>query len=152
MPIVFVVVHGNANNCPVNVLARNPKLWHTWKSTWFSQYSSGDKHEFSFIQAIRFIGAFAAILAALFKFSAEWFSLVLAILGILVGLFGVASDKAKTFVILYFGLTLTYSALNGFPFIGEYITTIVAAFLTFLTPVVFTATIFGAYKFFTAEE
>ncbi len=94
------------------------------------------------------IGALVAIVAALFKFSAEWLSIILAILGIFVGLFGVSSDKAKALVILYFGLTLTFNTLSGFPYIGEYITTIVAAFLTFMTPVVFTATLYGSYKFF----
>jgi len=98
------------------------------------------------------IGSLVAILAALFKFSAEWLSIVLAILGIFVGLFGIASDKAKALVILYFGLTLTFNTLSGFPYIGEYITTIVAAFLTFMTPVVFTATLFGAYKYFAQSE
>jgi hypothetical protein len=98
------------------------------------------------------LGTLVAIVAALSKFSAEWLSILLALLGIMVGLFGVASDKAKGLVILYFGLTLTYNALGGFPFVGEYITIIVAAFLTFMTPVVFTATLYGAYKFFSSAE
>ena len=98
------------------------------------------------------IGVLAAIIAALFKFSAEWLSITLAILAIFVGLFGTASDDAKTLVILYFGLTLTYSALNSLPLIGEYISTIIVAFLTFITPVVLTATLYGAYKFFRSAE
>ena len=85
------------------------------------------------------IGLAVAIIAALVGFSNQWLSLVLMIVGVLVGLFVPPTGSLKEAVIRYLGLTLVAGALNSFIAIGPFITAIVEAVVAFLGPVLLTA-------------
>ena len=100
-----------------------------------------------------FIGAaFAAISALIGLYgqqqTPEWANWVIILLGVYVGLFGVASDHVKALILLYLGLGLTHTSLRSLFMIGDPITAILQAYLGFLGPVVLTATLLGAYKYF----
>jgi len=85
------------------------------------------------------IGLAVAIIAALVGFSNQWLSLVLMVVGVLVGLFVAPTGSLTDAVIRYLGLTLVAGALNSFIGIGTFITAIVGAVVTFLGPVLLTA-------------
>lgn len=85
------------------------------------------------------IGLVVAILAALFGFSNQWLTLVLMVVGILVGLWVTPTDSLKAAIIRYVGLTFVAGALDGFIAVGPYITAIVNAVVGFLGPVLLTA-------------
>ena len=83
-------------------------------------------------------GLLVAILAALFSFSADWLSIVLALAGIFVGIFFTDTDDLTNFAIRYLALGAVYASLDAFPAIGEYITSIFGAAFMFLGPVLLT--------------
>jgi hypothetical protein len=85
------------------------------------------------------IGLLVAILAALITaLDFEWLSWVLMIVGVLVGIFYTDPKKVKGFVLRYVGLYYVHDALGAFPGIGEYLTGIFYAVLTFLGPILLT--------------
>jgi uncharacterized membrane protein len=83
-------------------------------------------------------GLLVAILAALFSFSADWLSIVLALAGIFVGIFFTDTDDLTNFAIRYLALGAVYASLDAFPAIGEFITSIFGAAFMFLGPVLLT--------------
>lgn len=80
--------------------------------------------------------------------TAAWSIWVVALLGIFVGVFGKGVEKATKLVILYLGLTVTYQALFGLDFVGEYITKFLGNMLTYTAPLVLTVICYKFFKMF----
>jgi len=94
------------------------------------------------------IGLIIAVLAGLFL-QAGWVAWVLAILGVLVGLFNVTEAETQNFLLAAIGLTVSASALNNLPIIGGIIASILAyivAFAVGATIVVALLTLFKTAK------
>ena len=92
------------------------------------------------------VGLGLAIVAALVDFSPDWLPLVLLALGILVGLFEADTDKVVDYGVRYLTLALLFEALNEFPVVGTYITTIAGAMLAFFGPIILTVLLAFNYK------
>ena len=92
------------------------------------------------------IGIGIAIVAALVGFSPSWLALVLAILGVLHGLFGADTDKIVDYGVRYLTLAVVAGALNAFPIAGTYITAIAGAMLDFFGPIILTVLLAFNYK------
>ena len=92
------------------------------------------------------VGIGVAIVAALVGFSPPWLALVLVILGILHGLFGADTDKTVEYGVRYLTLVVVAGALNAFPIVGSYITTIAGAMLDFFGPIILTVLLAFNYK------
>lgn len=92
------------------------------------------------------------LFALLFTFidapTASWAFWIVALLGIFVGVFGRGVEKATKIVILYLGLSVTYQALFGLDFIGEYITTFLGNMLAYTAPLVLTIICYKFFKLF----
>jgi hypothetical protein len=77
------------------------------------------------------IGLVIAVVAGIF-FQAVWVVWVLAILGVIVGFLNVAETDTQGFLLAAIALTLSATALNTIPLVGEFIKNIlgyVAAFV-----------------------
>ena len=92
------------------------------------------------------IGLLAVIVAALFGFSAEWFGLVVIILAVLAGLFLANTDELTNYGVRYLTLFAVSLALDAFPFLGTYVTTIVDAMLGFFGPILLTVLLVFQFK------
>jgi hypothetical protein len=84
------------------------------------------------------VGLLVAILAALFKFSADWLTWILMLAGILVGIFFMDSADVMNLGIRYLVLAAVAAALDSLIGVGPYLTTIFQAVVGFLGPVVLT--------------
>jgi len=84
------------------------------------------------------IGLLVAILAALFKFSADWLTWILMLAGILVGIFFMDSADIMNQGIRYLVLVAVASALDSLIGVGSYLTAIFQAVVGFLGPVLLT--------------
>ena len=93
-----------------------------------------------------FIGLLVAVLAGLFGFSAEWLTWILMLVGVLVGVFYVETSDVVNFAIRYLALYAVAGALDGFVFVGPYITGIFTAVVGFLGPVLLTAIAYGFFQ------
>ena len=92
------------------------------------------------------VGIGVAIVAALVGFSPPWLALVLATLGILTGLFEADTDKIVDYGVRYLTLVVVAGALNAYPVVGSYITTIAGAMLGFFGPIILTVLLAFNYK------
>jgi hypothetical protein len=77
-------------------------------------------------------GLVIAILAGLF-FNFGWVTWVLAVLGLVVGLLNVTSAETQGFLLASIAFALSATALQGVPFIGEYLTSILAYVVAFVS-------------------
>lgn len=84
------------------------------------------------------IGLLVAIVAALFKFSPDWLTWVLMLVGILVGIFYTNSADIVNQGIRYLVLVAVAASLDKLLAVGTYLTTIFTAVVGFLGPVVLT--------------
>jgi hypothetical protein len=84
------------------------------------------------------IGLLAAIVAALVKFEAGWFSSLLILAGVLVGIFYFDSDDLVNQGIRYLVLVAAYMAFDKFIAVGPYLTGIFVAVVGFLGPILLT--------------
>jgi hypothetical protein len=71
------------------------------------------------------VGLVLSIIAGLF-FQAAWVVWVLALLGVVVGLLNVTGKETQGFLIAAIAFTVAATALNGIPFIGGLITSILS--------------------------
>jgi len=92
------------------------------------------------------VGIGVAIVSALVDFSPDWLALVLVALGILTGLFEADTDKVVDYGVRYLTLVVVAGALNEFPVVGTYITTIAGAMLGFFGPIILTVLLAFNYK------
>ena len=92
------------------------------------------------------IGLAVAILASLFGFSADWLTWILMLVGVLAGIFAADTDDLTNFAIRYLALFAVASALDGFIFVGPYITAIFTAVVGFLGPVLLTTLVIWFIK------
>ena len=92
------------------------------------------------------VGLGVAIVAALVDFSPDWLALVLATLGILAGLFEADTDKVVDYGVRFLTLVVVAGALNAYPVVGSYITTIAGAMLAFFGPIILTVLLAFNYK------
>jgi hypothetical protein len=77
------------------------------------------------------VGLVLAILAGLF-FQVAWLVWVLAILGVIVGILYITTEETQSFLLAAVAITLSATALNTIPLIGEFLKNIlgfVAAFV-----------------------
>jgi zinc transporter ZupT len=77
------------------------------------------------------IGLILAVLAGLF-FDAAWVFWVLAVFGVVVGLFNVTTAETQNFLLASIALTISASALNGIPLVGGIIANILAYVVAFV--------------------
>lgn len=80
--------------------------------------------------------------------SPAWMIWIVALLGIFVGVFGKGVEKATDIVILYLGISVTYTALMGLDFIGEYITRFLGNMLQYTGALVLTIVCYKFFKLF----
>jgi len=79
-------------------------------------------------------GLVISVLAAFLDFS--WFSLVLVVLGLVVGFLNVSAGEAQGFLIAAIALTISASAVQGLPLVGELVTNILAGVVVFVAPAI----------------
>ena len=91
-------------------------------------------------------GLLVAIVAALASFSAPWLGTLIGVLAVLAGLFYMDSNEVTNYSIRYIGLLAVATALNSFPAVGPYVTTIATAMLGFFGPIVLTVFLVFNYK------
>jgi len=84
------------------------------------------------------VGLVIVIVAALFKFQYDWLSIIIAVLAILTGLFLGDTKELTNYGVRYMALALVAGTLTEFPFLGEYITAIAQAMVSFFGPIVLT--------------
>jgi hypothetical protein len=78
------------------------------------------------------VGLVIAVLAGLF-YQPDWAVWVLAILGVIVGLLNITAEETRGFLIASIALTLSATALNTIPVVGDafsYILPFVVAFVS----------------------
>ena len=92
------------------------------------------------------IGLLVAIVTALINYSASWLGLVLIILAILTGLFLGDTDELTNYGVRYLALFAVAAALDAFPFVGPYVTTIAQAMLGFFGPIILTVLFMFNFK------
>lgn len=85
------------------------------------------------------IGLLVAAILGLLGFSASWLTLILALVGILAGIFYVDSEDIVSIGIRYLVLGAVYGVLDGIPLVGPYLTGLFGGVFAFLGPVVLTA-------------
>ena len=84
------------------------------------------------------VGVTVAVVAALFSYSADWLGIVLIILAVLTGLFLADTKELTNYGVRYVTLFAAVAALDAFPFLGPYVTTVAGAMLAFFGPIVLT--------------
>lgn len=90
------------------------------------------------------LGLVIAVIGA-FGITQSWFAWVLAILGVIVGLLNVSAEEARGFLIAGIALLLSATALNGIPYLGGYITTIMSNLTIFLAAAIFVVAIISVF-------
>ncbi len=91
-------------------------------------------------------GLVVAIVAALASFSAPWLGSLIGVLAVIAGLFYMDSSEVTNYGIRFIGLLAVATALNSFPVVGPYVTTIAKAMLGFFAPTVLTVFLVFNYK------
>lgn len=91
-------------------------------------------------------GILVASVAGAVGFQNNILSIVLALIGILAGLFYFDSSDLMNFGLRYLIVTAAAGALSAFPAVGGYITGFFTAFAAFLGPVVLTMAIMFFWK------
>jgi hypothetical protein len=84
------------------------------------------------------IGLVLAIVTALVSYTADWLSWVLAILAILTGLFLGDPKELTNYGVRYLTLFAVAAALDAFPGVGPYVTSIAQAMVAFFGPIILT--------------
>jgi hypothetical protein len=84
------------------------------------------------------IGLLVAVIASLASFSAPWFTSLLIVVGVLVGIFYFDSNDVLNLGIRFVALTVTAVSLDKFVKIGPYLTAIFMAAVHFIGPAVLT--------------
>ena len=84
------------------------------------------------------IGMLVAIVAALAKFSPDWLTWLLILVGILVGIFYTDSADVVNQGIRYLVLAAVAASMDKLLAVGTYLTTIFTAVVVFLGPIVLT--------------
>jgi uncharacterized membrane protein len=99
------------------------------------------------------IGLLVAIVAALVNFSAGWFTSLLILVAVLVGIFYFDSDDVVNLGIRFVVLTVVAGSLDKFLGIGSYLTAIFMAAVGFIGPAVLTVlVVFFVKKYFLGQE
>jgi hypothetical protein len=100
-----------------------------------------------------FLGLLVAAVVGLLGFSASWLSIILALVGIFVGLFFFDPADVVNLGIRYLVLGAVYSVLDGFPLVGPFLTGIFGGVFAFLGPVVLTVLVMGfVNKYFLGKK
>ena len=92
------------------------------------------------------VGLVVAIVTALIGYSADWLGLVLIVLAVLTGLFLGDTDELTNYGVRYVALFAVAAALDAFPFLGPYVTTVAHAMLAFFGPIILTVLFVFNYK------
>ena len=92
------------------------------------------------------IGLVVVIVTALIGYSAGWLGIVLIILAVLTGLFLGDTNELTNYGIRYLTLFAAATALDAFPLLGPYVTTIAQAMLGFFGPIILTVLLVFNYK------
>ncbi len=99
------------------------------------------------------LGMLVAAVVGLLGFSAPWLSIILAVIGILAGIFYVDSSDIVNVGIRYLVLGAVFSVLDGLPLVGPWLTGFFGGVFTFLGPVVLTALVmYFIRKYFFAQK
>ena len=91
------------------------------------------------------IGLIIAVLAGLLL-QAGWVAWVLAILGVLVGLFNITESETQNFLLAAIGLTVSASALNNLPIVGGIIASILAYVVAFVAGAMIVVALLTLFK------
>ena len=84
------------------------------------------------------VGLVVAIVTALVSYSAEWLGLVLLVLGIVAGLLYMDTKELTNYGVRYLVLFTVVAALDAFPFVGPYVTSVAYAMVAFFGPIILT--------------
>ena len=84
------------------------------------------------------VGFALAIVAALANYAPDWLSWVLAGLAILTGLFLADPKELTNYGVRYLALLAVATALDAFPLVGPYLTSIAYAMVAFFGPIILT--------------
>ena len=107
----------------------------------------------SIFKWVYLIGLLVAIVAALLNFSAGWFTTLLILVGVLVGIFYFDSEDVVNQGIRYLVLVAVYMSLDKFIAVGPYLTAIFGAVVAFLGPVLLTVLVMHfVRKYFLGQE
>ena len=107
----------------------------------------------SLFKWVYLIGLLVAVIAALVSFSAGWFTTLLILAGILVGIFYFDSGDVVNQGIRYLVLVAVFASLDKFLGIGSYLTAIFGAVVAFLGPVLLTVLVMHfVRKYFLGQE
>jgi len=94
------------------------------------------------------VGLVICVLAAFLSFS--WFSWVLVVLGLIVGFLNVTGQESQGFLIAAIALTISASALNSLPFVGDIVTNIMGGVVLFISPAILVVAVKALFE--TARE
>ena len=92
------------------------------------------------------VGLVVAIVTALVSYSADWLGIVLIVLAVLTGLFLGDTKELTNYGVRYLALFAVAAALDAFPFLGPYVTTVAQAMLGFFGPIILTVLFVFNYK------
>ena len=84
------------------------------------------------------VGVVVAVVTALVSYTADWLSIVLAILADVAALFWADPDELTNYGVRFLLLAIVAAALDSFPFVGEYVTYFANGLLTFFAPALLT--------------
>jgi len=92
------------------------------------------------------VGLVVAIITALISYSADWLGIVLIVLAVLTGLLLGDTDELTNYGVRYLALFAVAAALDAFPFVGPYVTSIAQAMLAYFGPIILTVLFVFNYK------
>ncbi len=84
------------------------------------------------------VGLVVAVVTALVGYSADWLGIVLIVLAVLTGLFLGDTKELTNYGVRYLALFAVAAALDAFPFVGPYVTSVAQAMLGYFGPIVLT--------------
>ncbi len=84
------------------------------------------------------MGLVLAIITALVGYSADWLGIVLLVLAVVAGLLYMDTKELTNYGVRYLALVTVAAALDAFPILGPYVTTIASAMVMFFGPIILT--------------
>ena len=84
------------------------------------------------------VGLVLAIVTALISYSADWLGIVLLVLAVVTGLLYMDTKELTNYGVRYLVLFTVAAALDAFPLVGPYVTSVATAMVGFFGPIILT--------------
>ncbi len=93
-----------------------------------------------------FIAGLAIAMLGGLGLEASWFSVVLAVLGLVVGFLNVTHEETQGFILAAIALMLSASAVQDLPMVGGHLTAVMINLVVFIAPAVLVVALKGLFE------